>query len=367
MAGIQDQIKEIEEEIKNTPYNKSTQHHIGKLKAKLARLKEEAEKRKGVGVSTKGYAVKKTGDATVVIVGPPNVGKSTLLNTITGAKSEVADYGFTTLEIIPGILKFRGAGIQILDLPGIVDGASKGKGRGREILAVIRSADLILMMVDPVNHDLDTILDELEASGVRMNEKPPEIVINHRDRGGITVNSTVKLTKTDEPTVKAMLQEYGIVNADIVIRTDVTDQQLVDYLSGNKVYIPGIVAINKIDISTKEKIDGIVTRFKKRFKVIKLSLKEKKGLDVMKERIYKGLELIRVYLKPKGGKPDMDNPLILKRGDTVEKICERLHRDFKDRFRYAVITGKSAKFNDQTVGPNHVLRDEDVVTIILRR
>ncbi|MCK5415025.1 MAG: GTP-binding protein, partial [Thermoplasmata archaeon] len=71
---IEEQIKEIEEEISNTKYNKATQHHIGKLKAKLARLKEEAEVRAASKGGGRGYGLSKSGNATVAIVGLPSCG-----------------------------------------------------------------------------------------------------------------------------------------------------------------------------------------------------------------------------------------------------------------------------------------------------
>ncbi|TLZ57234.1 MAG: GTP-binding protein, partial [Methanobacteriota archaeon] len=112
---LEDQIKAVEDEIQKTPYNKATQHHIGKLKAKLARLKDDQETRrlKGGGGGPS-YAVKKSGNATAGLVGFPSVGKSTLLNQITDADSAVAAYDFTTLDVIPGLLEHRGAKIQIL-------------------------------------------------------------------------------------------------------------------------------------------------------------------------------------------------------------------------------------------------------------
>ena len=145
---LEAQIKDVEEEIRTTEYNKKTQHHIGKLKAKLARLRDELDVRRSTRSATRQYAVKKSGNATVGIVGFPSVGKSTLLNALTDAQSAVGEYAFTTTEIIPGTLLYKGAEIQILDAPGLVSGAARGRGRGREVISAIRSADLILLMLD---------------------------------------------------------------------------------------------------------------------------------------------------------------------------------------------------------------------------
>ena len=146
--GSEEEIREIEEEISRTKYNKATQKHIGVLKAKLARLREgdEVEARKSKAGA--GYSVKKSGDATVLLVGFPSVGKSTLLNCLTNADSRVGHYDFTTLDVVPGVLEYNGARIQVFDVPGMVEGASRGKGRGKEILSVIRSADLVVIIVE---------------------------------------------------------------------------------------------------------------------------------------------------------------------------------------------------------------------------
>src|SRR3972149_2019614 len=184
MAPIEDQIRAVEEETHKTPYNKATQHHIGKLKAKLARLKEEALKRaaKGKGGGP-GYAVRKSGNATIGLVGFPSTGKSTLLNAITAASSEVAAYDFTTLEVIPGLLEYKGAKIQVLDMPGIIRGASKGRGRGREVISVARVCDLVLLMVDVFETNVPVLADELYSAGIRLNSKPADVVIKKRLRG----------------------------------------------------------------------------------------------------------------------------------------------------------------------------------------
>ena len=120
------------------------------------------------------------------IVGFPSVGKSTLLNQLTAADSKVGEYDFTTLETIPGMMKYKGAEIQLLDLPGLIVGASKGRGRGREVISAVRSVDLLLLMVDAINlYQLDSIEDELHMAGLRLNQKRPDMVISKKAYGGI--------------------------------------------------------------------------------------------------------------------------------------------------------------------------------------
>ncbi len=361
---IAEEIEELEKEIRETPYNKATQFHIGKLKAKLSKLKDKQERR-GKGTSSGGgYGVRKEGDATVGLVGYPSVGKSTLLNELTNAKSEVAEYHFTTLDVIPGIMHYEGAEIQILDLPGLVKGAAAGKGRGREVLSVIRVVDLIIMMGDFLRKDIDTMMEELEAMGIRLNKEPPDIVINKRDRGGIDVASTVELTDLEYDTIKEVMRIYGYINASIIIRDDITVDVLIDHLRGNRVYIPAFSVINKVDsLHDKE-----LTELKEELRVwepIFISVKEGYGIDRLKQRIFDSLDFMRIYLRPQGEKGD-DEPLIVKRGATVKDICVKLHSDFKERFRYARIWGPSSRFPQQQVGLDHVLEEGDTVRIIIR-
>lgn len=120
--GVLEKIKEIEAEMARTQKNKATSYHLGTLKAKLAKLRSELflEQSGGGGGSSAGdgFAVARNGDARVALIGFPSVGKSSLLNTLTATESEAANYEFTTLTCIPGVLKYKGSKIQVLDLPG---------------------------------------------------------------------------------------------------------------------------------------------------------------------------------------------------------------------------------------------------------
>ncbi|AIY89970.1 OBG GTPase family GTP-binding protein [Geoglobus acetivorans] len=352
---IHQEIKRLEEEIRKTPYNKATEHHIGRLKAKLARLKEEAEKqRKKTGGEQ--YAIKKEGDATAVLVGYPSVGKSTILNALTGAKSEVGDYDFTTLKPVPGMLEYNGAKIQIVDVPGLIEGASRGRGRGREILAAVRNADIIIIVVDVFTlENIDVLKNELYEGGIRLDEKPPDVVIKKKATGGLSIKSTVDLS-IDEQTIRSILREYKIHNGEILIREDITIDRLIDAILGNRAYIPSITVVNKIDLYPDAQIPE---------NAIAVSAEKKINLDKLVEEIYRKLDFIRVYLKPPGGKME-EEPMILRRGARVEDVCRKIHRDLLENFKYARVWGRSVKFEGQKVGLEHELEDGDVITVYAR-
>lgn len=366
MAPIEEQIKEIEDELARTQYNKKTQHHIGKLKAKLARLKDEMELRRSKGPKTAGYAVRKSGNATIALVGFPSVGKSTLLNKITNAQSEVAAYLFTTLTVIPGMMEYKGAKIQVLDLPGLIKDASKGKGRGREILSVVRSADLIILMIDVFETNIHVLVEELRTANLRLNQRPPDIVIAKKNRGGITVNFTTKQSTLDEDLVRKMMNEYGHINADIVIREDIVEDQLIDYISGNRLYVPAIAVINKTDLVTKDYLRHIEKRLSG-WKVVPISAEKNVGLNALKEEIHDALKFIRIYMKPQGKEADLVEPLVIKDSSDIGMVCDAIHRDLRKSFRYAQIWGKSARFPGQMVGLDHRVKDQDIITIIVKR
>ena len=365
MVDYNGQIKELEDEMKKTKYNKATQGHFAIIKAKIAVLKEKQDSRstQKTGKSDHGYQVKRSGNATVILLGFPSTGKSTLLNALTDAKSEVGAYSFTTLTVIPGMMEYRQAKIQVLDVPGIVAGAASGRGRGREVLAVIRSADLVVVVVD-VNHPehYPAIVREAQESGIRINKTRPEVFIKKQSKGGILIGKTLKL-EVDDQTIRDVLREFKINSADVLIRSPINADDLIDCIEGHKKYIPGVICITKADAVSPEHLQRVVSSLKAD---VAISAENNYHLTELKDLIFDRLDFIRVYLKEPKREADMNEPLIITRRSTIEDVCHKLHKDFAARFRFARVWGKSTKFPGQRLMLSHTLVDGDILEVHIK-
>jgi len=351
----EEKIKELEEELKKTKYNKRTQHHVGLLKARIARLKQSS----GSSSSAKPqFSIKKTGDATVILIGPPSVGKSSLLNKITNADTKIASYKFTTLKPVPGVLEYESSKIQIVDLPGIIEGASKGKGRGREVLSALRVGDMVVILLDNETLDMkEKIEKELYSVGIRLNEEEPKIKLIKMQKGGLKIHSNL-----DKKLVVDILKEFKINNGDISMEK-VTVEQLIDFLEGNKVYIPGIVVVNKSELLKKKSV------------YLDISVEEGKNLEKLKKEIFDKLNLMKVYLKRIGKEADMEEPLIVKKDSSVKDVCLELHKEFLEKFTknerfnrnikkpWARVWGTSVKHDGMRVNVDHILHDRDILEV----
>jgi small GTP-binding protein len=363
--SIAQKIADIEAEMNRTQRNKATEHHMGLLKAKLSKLKSqliEASSGKG-GATGEGFEVSKSGDARVGMIGFPSVGKSTLLTKLTGTFSKVAAYEFTTLTCIPGVVKYKGSKIQLLDLPGIIEGAKDGKGRGKQVIAVARTCNLIVVVLDamkPLTHKR-IIERELEGFGIRLNKKPPAITIKKKPKGGVTISKTRQEMRLDDDFIKAILHEYKISNADVLIDCDPTEDELIDVIEGNRKYMPCLYALNKIDEISMEELD-ILDKIPH---YVPCSAHKEWNLDELVEKMWEYLDLLRIYTKPKGQIPDYNAPVVVPRSTcTMEDFCNRIHRSMLAQFKCAMVWGLSVKYSPMKVGKDHRLVDEDVVQII---
>ena len=351
-------IKKLEEEIRETPYHKGTEHHLGLLKAKAAKLKRElGEKEEKSSKGGGGYAVRKQGDATCILIGPPSAGKSTLLNAITSAKSKVGEYDFTTLTVIPGMMFYQGARIQILDVPGLVTGAAQGVGGGRKIFSVARSADLLLLVTDTERINwFQKAREELYQSGVRLDLSKPKIEVVKKVRGGIEVIDP--FNSFNRETVVSVALEFGFKNIRISFGEPINSiDKMIDVFTENRVYLPCLEVVSKVD---RLRIRAEVSDQR-----VFVSGTTGKGLDWLKQEIWRRLGLIRVYLKKeKAMVPDFEEPLILRQGFRIEDVAAKLSSELTEGKTRALIWGPGAKFPGQKVSFRQPVFDQTIICLV---
>ncbi|ASJ10213.1 GTP-binding protein [Thermococcus sp. P6] len=366
---IQEKIRALEKMYATVPKHKGTEKLRLHIKRKLSELRKELEKqqaqKKGGGYS---FSVRKEGAAQIVLAGLPNAGKSSLLRALTNADTDVADYPFTTVEPIPGMMHHKDVQIQLVEVPGLVQGAALGKGMGPQLLSVIRNADAIAIVVDlsrdPVEQ-MEILLREFERAGIKLNRRRPAVEIRKTVTGGIVINGQENI-KGDVREVMRMLREERIHSAEITVKEPVTLEDFSDALDESLVWRKAIVIANKGDApGSRENYERLVKAYGERFRIIPVSARKKIQLDKLKDELYELAGIIRVFTKSPGEEPAYP-PVPLKKGSTVMDLAERIHKDFARNFKYARVWGKSVKFPGQRVGADHVLEDGDVVEIHAR-
>ena len=315
-----------------------------------------------------GFDVQKHGDARIALIGYPSVGKSTLQHCLTGVRTAIASYEFTTLTCVPGIIKYRDTTLQLLDLPGIVEGAANGRGRGRQVIAVARSADIILMVLDATKdaEQRQRLEYELETVGIRLNKSMPNITITRKAHGGILFNSTVPLTRMNQKLCQTILNTYKIFNADVIFREDCGPESLIDVIEGNRKYIKCLYVYNKIDMLSIDQIDALARSPDS----VCISSERKWNLDQLLHVLWGYLNIVRVYTKRALSEPNFEEPIILtfqRGGASIKNLLPYIHKDLLKSAKSAMVWGTSVKFYPQQVTLDHVLEDEDVVQIIKKK
>ena len=358
---LKTELEKMEGEYAKTKHNKATNKALGILRAKIAKTKKDIIE-SGKGKKGSGFFVKRTGDATVALVGFPSAGKSSLLNRIANSKSKVAAYAFTTTTIVPGMMLYKEAHIQIFDLPGIIENAHAGVGGGRTVLAAAKSADLMLFVIDVTTPDqVDIVMDELLKLDIFINKQKPDIQIIETKEPGIKIE--VNMSGIPNLNISMVLEGFGLRNCSVRIRSRMSDDEMIAVVSKKAAYIPAIVALNKIDLS--KNYNEIVERISKKYKidVIPISVIDDINIGELSEQIYRHLDIMTIYLKPVLESERIE-PMIIRSGATVGMAASKLHTKILSELKCAYITGPSARFKNQRVGINHKLINGDIVTFI---
>lgn len=351
------------EELENS-LDKIQRHHHSRgalLKARIKKLKmeiAEASKR----FHYEGFYVKKMGDATVALVGFPSAGKSSLINAIASTRSKTAAYAFTTTSIIPGTMIVRDSHIQVFDMPGIIEEAHMGVGRGRMVIAGMKVADLLVFVIDINMLDqFEKLVSEFNALSINLNKTRPHYTIIDQPTGGIRIE--INHSGLQEAELREILADFGFNNAVVSIWDKVSEDEFIALLAGKAFYIRALVALNKVD--TVKDYRNISDAFANKYGIttIPISATEGINLDALKEKIYENLSIITIYLRPKSGE-DKPEPMTLKRGSTVQDAAKKFHAEIVDELKCAFINGPSVKFSNQHVGARHILMSGDVVTFI---
>jgi ribosome-interacting GTPase 1 len=299
-----EKIAALEEMLAIMPHHKGTDRLHAVLRQKIAKLSQEAE-RKLATARRAGFYIQREGAGQVMLVGPANTGKSQLLAAVSEAIPEIAEYPFTTKTPVPGMMKFEGLQIQLVDTPPI------GYKEVRVLLSnILRSADLIAIVID--------------------------------------------LSREPEGQVETALQ--GLREARIEpLTADGTQATLGSY--PRKMLIVG----NKNDLADSSRNwERLRSQYSRLFPLVSISATGGRGLDEFKRAIYQALNIIRVYTKTPGSKADLTDPMVLEKGSTLEEAAEALHKDFYQNLKYAVVWG-SGKYDGQRVAKRHVLQDGDIV------
>jgi ribosome-interacting GTPase 1 len=308
----EEKIACLEEMLRIMPKHKGTDKLQADLKRRLSKLRQEAQK---TAATRRGYSlsVEAEGAGQVVMVGPPNVGKSALLAALTKATPEVADYPFTTRRPMPGMMAFENVQIQLVDMPPISHEYMESW-----MSQITRNADALLLVVDLSAPD---VLDAVEL-------------------------------------IAAMLQEWKILpTADPL--TAATE----DALDVGVVPRRALLLGNKCDgLSSKDNWDILQELYSTRWPTLAVSATHGHGLDTLRRDLYTLLDIVRVYTKAPGKKPDLTAPFTMPRGSTVVEVAATVHKDFASHLKFARIWG-TEKYDGQMVQRDYVVQEGDVIEL----
>jgi ribosome-interacting GTPase 1 len=304
-----EKLRLAEELLRIMPKHKGTDHLQADIKTKIAKLKRQIaapKKAGGTRQTTLMDYVEREGAGQIILVGPPNSGKSSLIDALTNAEPLVADYPYSTREPLTGMMVYETVQIQLIDTPPIsVDQYDN------YLSNLIRNADVVLLVCDLGDPNM---IQQIDAVISRLEEKR------------------------------------------IVLKPEVEDQPEDPRFKFQKAVICGH---KEYEDESGELMAQLRDRFSG-FVVVGTSILDDKSLEDLRRALFESLSVIRIYTKQIGKEVDRTDPVVLKIGGTVEDAANAIHKDFGQKLKYAKVWGQG-KFDGQRVKSDFTLIDGDIV------
>jgi uncharacterized protein len=305
-----EKIEILEKLVSVIPRHKGTEKLVALYKTKIAKLREEMQKRPSTARHGPLLRIEKSGAGQVVVAGPPNTGKSSLVRALTGADVEVADYPFTTRAPSPFMMPFEDVKIQLVDTPPVT-----AEFMEPWFPEMIKTSDAVLLVAD---------LGDPESAGLLTG-----IAACLRDRK----------------------VEFAAPSADV-------PPEKIPFLKR------ALLAANKSDLDASGEAFGeLGICLEGNFDRLPVSVVTGFHIQELKRRIFGLLHVVRAHSKVPGKKPEMDSPFALKKGSTVLDMARAVHKDFAEKLEFARIWSKDGAIEGLRVNRDHVLNDEDIVEL----
>ena len=304
----EEKIEALEEMLAIMPKHKGTDKLKADLRRKIAKLKLEGQQKKGGARSQTAYSIDREGAGQIAVIGPPNTGKSSLVGTVTNADPEVGDFPFTTWKPTPGMVPYENIQFQVIDTPPL----SK-EYTDPWFADLLRRVDMIMILIDLRADPIQQLQDAL-----------------------------------------SMLRDWRIFPKGTEIPGDLKKPPFIKRM---------LVAVNKMDEAKDEEDYEVFLELSEiKLPCIGISVHRGRNLSALVEKIYDLFEIIRVFTRAPGKSLDPSAPFVLPRDSRLEDLAEKVHKDFKEKLKYARVWGK-AVYEGQMVQRDYILHDGDVVEL----